>query len=80
VAHGIEHFLGSVSPGNAPSVAVLERLGFAHTGEQWDDEDGRELVYELQLEPGAPWELSPTPPRPWARRTTTPRRRGRGPT
>lgn len=45
--HGVRHFFGSVAPGNAPSIQVLLGLGFAHVGEQWDDEDGRELVYEL---------------------------------
>ena len=48
-AHGISRFFGSVQPGAAPSIAVLERCGFAHVGEQWDDEDGLELVYELRL-------------------------------
>lgn len=44
--HGVRHFFGSVAPDNAASLQVLVRLGFTHVGEQWDDEDGRELVYE----------------------------------
>jgi len=45
--HGIRHFVASIAPGNAPSEAIVRRLGFARTGEQWDDEDGLEVVYEL---------------------------------
>lgn len=36
----------SVSPGNAASLAVIAHHGFARTGEQWDDEDGLELLFE----------------------------------
>ena len=45
--HGVEHFIASVAPGNVPSLAVVRRLGFEQIGEQWDDEDGLELVFEL---------------------------------
>jgi RimJ/RimL family protein N-acetyltransferase len=44
--HGVRHFFASVAPDNAPSLAVVARLGFARSGEQWDDEDGLELVFE----------------------------------
>ena len=44
---GINHFIASVSPGNDPSLTVAHKLGFVQTGEQWDDEDGLELVFEL---------------------------------
>ena len=46
--HGIRHFLASVAPDNEPSLAVLARLGFTRSGEQWDDEDGLELVFEFR--------------------------------
>ena len=46
-AHGIRHFRASVSPHNAPSMAVVKKLGFVQTGVQWDEEDGEELVFEL---------------------------------
>jgi [ribosomal protein S5]-alanine N-acetyltransferase len=46
---GIRDFVASVSPDNAPSLAVVRKLGFVQTGEQWDDEDGLELVFELAL-------------------------------
>ncbi|WEO78364.1 GNAT family N-acetyltransferase [Cryobacterium sp. SO2] len=36
----------SVSPDNAASLAVIAHHGFRHTGEQWDDEDGLELLFE----------------------------------
>ena len=44
----IERFIASISPENAPSLAIVRKLGFVQTGEQWDDEDGLELVFELQ--------------------------------
>jgi [ribosomal protein S5]-alanine N-acetyltransferase len=49
---GIRHFIASVSPDNAPSLAIVRKLGFVHTGEQWDDEDGLEQVFELECEGG----------------------------
>jgi RimJ/RimL family protein N-acetyltransferase len=44
---GIRHFVASVAPDNAPSLAIVRKLGFVQTGEQWDEEDGLELVFEL---------------------------------
>ncbi len=46
--HGITHFIASVAPGNEPSLAIVAKLGFVQTGDQWDDEDGLELVFELE--------------------------------
>ena len=48
-AHGVRHFIASVSPDNAPSLAVVRKLGFVETGRQWDEEDGEELVFELPI-------------------------------
>jgi [ribosomal protein S5]-alanine N-acetyltransferase len=45
---GIRHFIACSSPGNEPSLAVIRRLGFTQTGEAMDDEDGLELVFELE--------------------------------
>ncbi|MEU8798107.1 GNAT family protein [Spirillospora sp. NPDC048819] len=36
----------SISPGNAGSLATIAGHGFTHVGEQWDEEDGRELIFE----------------------------------
>jgi ribosomal-protein-alanine N-acetyltransferase len=44
----IARFVASVAPDNAPSLAIVKKLGFVQTGEQWDEEDGLELVFELE--------------------------------
>jgi [ribosomal protein S5]-alanine N-acetyltransferase len=44
---GVRHFVASVGPWNEPSLAIVRKLGFVQTGEQWDEEDGLELVFEL---------------------------------
>ena len=44
---GIHRFVFSIGPWNEPSLAIARKLGFVQTGEQWDDEDGLEHVYEL---------------------------------
>jgi RimJ/RimL family protein N-acetyltransferase len=36
----------SISPDNAASLATIRPFDFQHVGEQWDDEDGRELLFE----------------------------------
>ena len=48
-AHGIRHFRASVSPDNERSLNLIGKLGFVQTGDQWDDEDGLELVFELHV-------------------------------
>jgi RimJ/RimL family protein N-acetyltransferase len=40
----------TISPDNDPSLAVVRRGGFGHVGEQWDDVDGLELVFEKQVQ------------------------------
>jgi RimJ/RimL family protein N-acetyltransferase len=37
----------TISPGNAASYALASQYGFAEVGEQWDEEDGLEIVYEV---------------------------------
>jgi RimJ/RimL family protein N-acetyltransferase len=37
----------SIAPDNVPSLALAARHGFRQVGDQWDDEDGLELVFEL---------------------------------
>ncbi|HEX2141974.1 MAG TPA: GNAT family N-acetyltransferase [Candidatus Limnocylindria bacterium] len=46
-AHDVHRFRASVSPDNERSLNLIGKLGFVQTGEQWDPEDGRELVFEL---------------------------------
>jgi ribosomal-protein-alanine N-acetyltransferase len=36
----------SISPGNEASLATIAAFGFTHVGEQWDEEDGTELLFE----------------------------------
>ena len=52
---GISHFVLSVGPHNEPSLAIVRKLGFVRTGEQMDEQDGLELVFELRRDDaGAP--------------------------
>lgn len=37
----------TVSPDNIASSSLIMQYGFVEVGEQWDDEDGREIVYEV---------------------------------
>jgi RimJ/RimL family protein N-acetyltransferase len=37
----------TISPGNVASRDLVLQYGFVEVGEQWDDEDGREIVYEV---------------------------------
>jgi ribosomal-protein-alanine N-acetyltransferase len=45
---GIQHFVLSVAPSNEPSLAIVRKLGFVRTGEQMDEEDGLEWIFELE--------------------------------
>jgi len=45
---GIKRFIASVSPNNEASLAIVSKLGFVQTGERMDEEDGLELVFELE--------------------------------
>jgi RimJ/RimL family protein N-acetyltransferase len=38
----------SIAPDNTASTALALQHGFVRTGEQWDDEDGREIIYEIE--------------------------------
>ena len=39
----------TVAPDNAPSVHIINKLGFDKVGEQMDPEDGLELIYEKSV-------------------------------
>jgi ribosomal-protein-alanine N-acetyltransferase len=41
--------VASVNPRNAPSLALIRAFGFRHVGEQIDEIDGLELVFERRL-------------------------------
>ena len=47
--HGIRLFRASVSPNNDRSLNLIGKLGFVQVGDQWDEEDGLELVFELEV-------------------------------
>ena len=51
--HGVDVFRASISPRNAPSLAMIERLGFARIGTQVDEVDGLEVVFERREGPAA---------------------------
>ncbi len=44
--HGIHRFIASISPTNEASLALTKGFGFAQTGEQMDEIDGLELMFE----------------------------------
>jgi ribosomal-protein-alanine N-acetyltransferase len=46
--HGVRRFRASVAPDNERSLNLIAKLGMRQTGEQWDAEDGLELVFELE--------------------------------
>ena len=39
----------TVSPDNAASLALIAQYPFVEVGEQWDDEDGLETIYEMPV-------------------------------
>lgn len=40
----------TISPDNAASHAVIGPFGFVRVGEQWDEQDGLEIVYEVDAQ------------------------------
>lgn len=44
--HGITSFIASISPDNEPSLRLADGFGFVRVGEQMDDIDGQEYVFE----------------------------------
>jgi RimJ/RimL family protein N-acetyltransferase len=37
----------TISPDNTPSYLLASQFGFSEVGQQWDEEDGLEIIYEL---------------------------------
>ena len=50
--HGVSTVALTVSPDNAASLRIVHRSGYVEVGEQWDEEDGLELVFERSLTAG----------------------------
>jgi RimJ/RimL family protein N-acetyltransferase len=42
----------TISPGNVASRDLVLSEGFVEVGEQWDEEDGLEIIYEVAVEDG----------------------------
>ena len=45
----VRTFRATVSPTNAPSLGLIGQYPFVEVGEQWDDEDGLEIIYEIPV-------------------------------
>lgn len=41
----------TISPDNVASLQLATQYGFTEVGEQWDDEDGLEIIYEVDARP-----------------------------
>ena len=41
----------TISPDNVASYRLASQYGFTAVGEQWDDEDGLEIIYEVDAQP-----------------------------
>ena len=46
----VRTFRVTISPDNAPSLALIAHYPFVEVGEQWDDEDGLETIYEMPVD------------------------------
>ena len=40
----------TISPDNAASLSLIKQYGFVEVGEQWDDEDGLEIIFEIDAQ------------------------------
>jgi [ribosomal protein S5]-alanine N-acetyltransferase len=49
--HGVTRFLASISPENEPSLQLARSFGYEKVGEQMDDIDGLEYVFETAWPP-----------------------------
>jgi RimJ/RimL family protein N-acetyltransferase len=46
---GVRTLRVTISPDNAASLGLVAQYPFVEVGEQWDDEDGLEVIYELDV-------------------------------
>ncbi|MFI6319123.1 GNAT family N-acetyltransferase [Nonomuraea sp. NPDC050556] len=44
---GVAVVRATIAPDNVASLATIAGFGFVETGEQWDEEDGREIIFEV---------------------------------
>jgi RimJ/RimL family protein N-acetyltransferase len=49
----VRYLRASISPDNERSINLVSKLGLTHVGEQWDEEDGLELIYEREVKADA---------------------------
>ena len=49
IGPSVSVFRATVSPDNAASLGLVAQLPFVEVGEQWDDEDGLETIFELPV-------------------------------
>jgi RimJ/RimL family protein N-acetyltransferase len=52
---GVKFLRYTVSPENVESIAIIKNFGFPLVGEQMDEEDGLELIYEAPVEDYLDW-------------------------
>ena len=45
----VHTFRATVSPDNVASLGLIAQLPFEEVGEQWDEEDGLEIIFELPV-------------------------------
>lgn len=72
--HGVTRFRASIGPDNERSQHLVGKLGFARIGEQWDEEDGLEWIFETSrrgTSASAPRASRPRPRHPARSRTRT---------
>lgn len=48
-ARGVTRVRAAARPDNLASLAVLAHFGFEQVGDQWDEEDGLELLFETWI-------------------------------
>lgn len=48
-AAGVRTARVTISPDNTASLATISGFGFVEAGEQWDEEDGLELIFEIPV-------------------------------
>jgi len=41
----------TIAPDNTASLRLARELAFVQVGQQWDEEDGQEIIYEMPVLP-----------------------------